>query len=123
MIPWPADPLKRCLIVGAIAGVVLELALVGGFFFSRWLPESGLEPGMHRTIELLPFVVVGGSAFVAGIGAFGLAIALALWPRPLPPRGRPAPRAAGRERSARPRRARRGVSDGSGGRPTRGRRS
>lgn len=123
MTLWPEDPIKRCVVVGAIAGVVLELALVGGFFFSRWLPESGLEPGMHRTIELLPFVLVGGAAFLAGIGAFGLAIALALWPRPLPSRGRPPARAAGRARSARPRRPRPGVSDGSGGRPTRGRRS
>lgn len=120
MTLWPEDPIKRCLVVGAIAGVVLELALVGGFLGSRWLPESGLEPGMHRTIELLPFVLVGGAAFVAGIGAFGLAIALTLWPRPVPPRGKPAPRTGGRARSARPRRV---VSDGSGGRPTRGRRS
>lgn len=72
------DWTRRCLIVGAGAGMVMTLALLGAFFGSHWVPDWGLAPTEKRTLELLPFVLVGGAAFVVGVGAFGAAVVLSL---------------------------------------------
>lgn len=63
---------RRLLIIGAIAGVVMEAAVFGAFFVPKNLlpPIAGLSPTELRTLELLPFVLVGGVALLAGVGCF-----------------------------------------------------
>jgi hypothetical protein len=63
---------RRLLIYGAIAGVVMELAVLGAFFTPKGLlpPIEGMSATQMRTLELLPFVIVGGAALLAGVGCF-----------------------------------------------------
>jgi hypothetical protein len=70
---------RRCLVIGAGAGMVMTLSLLGAFFGSHWVPDFGLAPTEKRTLELLPFVVVGGAAFLVGVVAFAGALALSVW--------------------------------------------
>lgn len=70
---------RRLLIYGAIAGVVMELAVLGAFFTPRGLLPpicfavlriEGMSATQMRTLELLPFVLVGGAALLVGVGCF-----------------------------------------------------
>jgi cytochrome bd-type quinol oxidase subunit 2 len=63
---------RKLLIVGAIAGVVMELAVAGGFFMPKGIlpPIDGLDATAHRSLELLPFVLLGGVSLLVGVGAF-----------------------------------------------------
>lgn len=67
---------RRCLVVGAGAGVVLELSLIAGFLWSKRPGAGGF------TAEMTPFVVLSGLAFAVGAGAFVVAIAYSLRPAP-----------------------------------------
>ena len=68
---------RRLLIYGALAGVVMELAVLGAFFWPKGTePFEGLTMTQTRTLELLPFVALGGVAFLAGAGCFVAAMAL-----------------------------------------------
>ena len=63
---------RRLMIVGAIAGVVMEAAVFGGFFLPRNLlpPIEGMSAQELRSLELLPFVLVGGVSLLVGVGCF-----------------------------------------------------
>lgn len=67
---------RRCLITGALAGVVLEASLIAGFLWSK-------RPGASAsfTTEMLPFVVVSALAFAVGAGAFLAVLAASLAPK------------------------------------------
>lgn len=71
-LDWP----RRCLMIGAGAGCVMTLSLLGAFFGSHWVPDWGLAPTEKRTLELLPFVLVGGAAFLTAVIAFAAAAVL-----------------------------------------------
>lgn len=63
---------RRLMIVGAIAGVVMEAAVFGGYFLPRNLlpPIEGMSAQDLRSLELLPFVLVGAGALLVGVGCF-----------------------------------------------------
>lgn len=63
---------RKLLIVGAIAGVVMELAVAAAFFVPKDIlpPIDGLDASAHRSLELLPFVLLGGASALVGVGAF-----------------------------------------------------
>ena len=70
---------RRLLIYGALAGVVMELAVFGAFLWPKGTePFEGLTMAETRTLELLPFVAVGALAFLVGAGCFLGAVALTL---------------------------------------------
>jgi hypothetical protein len=71
---------RRLLVIGALAGVVMELAVVGAFFMPKDIlpPIEGLDATARRSLELLPFVVVGGVALLVGVGAFIASMVLTL---------------------------------------------
>lgn len=71
---------RRLLIIGALAGVVMELAVGAAFFVPKGIlpPIDGLSATQHRSLELLPFVVVGGAALLVGMGAFAASMALTM---------------------------------------------
>lgn len=71
---------RRCLMAGALAGVVLELAVIAGYCWPHGAPAPGVSAAQQRTLELLPIVIVGAAAFLVGCGAFVLAIGAAFWP-------------------------------------------
>jgi hypothetical protein len=67
-LPWN----RRLLVFGALAGVVMELALVAAFFVPKDIlpPIPGLDATAHRSLELLPFMLVGGVSLLVGLGCF-----------------------------------------------------
>ncbi|HEY9722166.1 MAG TPA: hypothetical protein V6D47_09135 [Oscillatoriaceae cyanobacterium] len=71
---------RRCLVAGALAGVVLELSVVAGYFWPHGAPVAGVSAAQQRTTELLPIVIIGAAAFLFGCGAFALAMGAAFWP-------------------------------------------
>jgi hypothetical protein len=71
---------RRLLVIGALAGVVMELAVVGAFLMPRDIipPIEGLDATARRSLELLPFVVVGGLSLLTGVGAFVASMVLTM---------------------------------------------